>query len=49
MAVPAHDQRDLDFARAMKLPVRVVVQSDEEDTSLSGVATTGDGKLINSG
>ena len=49
MAVPAHDQRDLDFARAMKLPVRVVVQSDEEDPSVSGVATTGDGKLINSG
>ena len=49
MAVPAHDQRDLDFARAMKLPVRVVVQSDEEDPSVSGVATTGDGQLINSG
>ena len=49
MAVPAHDQRDLDFARAMKLPVRVVVQSDEEDPAATGVATTGDGKLINSG
>ena len=49
MAVPAHDQRDLDFARAMKLPVRVVVQSDDEDPAVSGVATTGDGKLINSG
>jgi leucyl-tRNA synthetase len=49
MAVPAHDQRDLDFARAMKLPVRVVVQSEEEDPNVSGVATTGDGKLINSG
>jgi leucyl-tRNA synthetase len=49
MAVPAHDQRDLDFARAMKLPVRVVVQSEEEDPTVSGVATTGDGKLINSG
>jgi leucyl-tRNA synthetase len=49
MAVPAHDQRDLDFARAMKLPVRVVVETDEEDPSISGVATEGDGKLINSG
>ena len=49
MAVPAHDQRDLDFAKAMKLPVQVVVSSDEEDPSTSGVATTGDGKLINSG
>jgi leucyl-tRNA synthetase len=49
MAVPAHDQRDLDFARAMKLPVRVVVQTDEEDPLTSGIATAGDGKLINSG
>jgi len=49
MAVPAHDQRDLDFARAMKLPVQVVVLSDEEDPSVSGIATTGDGKLVNSG
>jgi leucyl-tRNA synthetase len=49
MAVPAHDQRDLDFARAMGLPVRVVVQSDEEDPTTSGVATVGDGELINSG
>jgi leucyl-tRNA synthetase len=49
MAVPAHDQRDLDFARAMKLDVKVVVDTGEEDPSLSGVATTGDGKLINSG
>lgn len=49
MAVPAHDQRDLDFARAMKLPVRVVVDTGEEDPSVSGVATAGDGALINSG
>ena len=49
MAVPAHDQRDLDFARAMKLPVRVVVKTDEEDPNETGIATTGDGKLINSG
>ena len=49
MAVPAHDQRDLDFARAMNLPVRVVVQTDEEDPASSGVATSGDGVLVNSG
>jgi leucyl-tRNA synthetase len=48
MAVPAHDQRDLDFARAMKLPVRVVVETGEEDPNSSGVATVGDGKLVNS-
>ena len=49
MAVPAHDQRDLDFARAMKLSVRVVVETGEEDPNETGIATTGDGKLINSG
>ena len=49
MAVPAHDQRDLDFARAMNLPIRVVVQTEEEDPAVSGVATSGDGVLINSG
>jgi leucyl-tRNA synthetase len=49
MAVPAHDQRDLDFAKAMGLPVQVVVETGEEDPSETGIATTGDGKLINSG
>jgi leucyl-tRNA synthetase len=49
MAVPAHDQRDLDFAKAMKLPVQVVVSSDEGDPNETGIATTGDGTLINSG
>jgi leucyl-tRNA synthetase len=49
MAVPAHDQRDLDFARAMDLPVRVVVETGEEDPSVTGIATAGDGALINSG
>ncbi|NLA66312.1 MAG: leucine--tRNA ligase [Leucobacter sp.] len=55
MAVPAHDQRDLDFARQFDLPVRVVVDvRDDEGVSLpdpavSGVATTGDGVLVNSG
>ncbi|MCX6450313.1 MAG: leucine--tRNA ligase [Actinobacteria bacterium] len=49
MAVPAHDQRDLDFARAMKLEVKVVVETGEEDPNVSGIATGGDGKMINSG
>jgi leucyl-tRNA synthetase len=49
MAVPAHDQRDLDFARAMKLPVRTVVETGEEDPITSDVATHGDGQMINSG
>ncbi|CAB5038129.1 unannotated protein [freshwater metagenome] len=49
MAVPAHDQRDLDFAREMKLPVRIVVASEDPDPNESGVATAGDGVLVNSG
>jgi leucyl-tRNA synthetase len=48
MAVPAHDQRDLDFARAFDLPVRVVVQS-EEDPAQTWVATADDGPHVNSG
>jgi leucyl-tRNA synthetase len=49
MAVPAHDQRDLDFARAFGLPVRVVVETGEADPAETGVATPGEGELINSG
>ena len=49
MAVPAHDQRDLDFALAMKLAVRTVVKTDQEDPAVSGIATDGEGELINSG
>ncbi|MBG6182699.1 leucyl-tRNA synthetase [Arthrobacter sp. CAN_A214] len=49
MAVPAHDQRDLDFARRFDLPVRTVVDTGAEDAAVSGVATTGEGTLVNSG
>lgn len=49
MAVPAHDQRDLDFARAFDLPVRVVVETGEDDPAGTGVATPGEGTLVNSG
>jgi leucyl-tRNA synthetase len=49
MAVPAHDQRDLDFAREFRLPVRVVVETGEPDPAETGMATPGEGELINSG
>lgn len=55
MAVPAHDQRDLDFARAFGLPVRVVVDvrgDDGEplpDPAETGTATAGEGAMVNSG
>ncbi|MBD8870038.1 leucine--tRNA ligase [Nocardioides donggukensis] len=49
MAVPAHDQRDLDFARKFDLPVRRVVDTGEENPEETGVATAGDGTYVNSG
>ncbi len=49
MAVPAHDQRDLDFAKAFDLPVRRVVDTGEDDPEETFVATTGDGTYVNSG
>jgi leucyl-tRNA synthetase len=49
MAVPAHDQRDLDFARKFGLPIPIVVDTAEPDPAETGVATHGDGTLINSG
>ena len=54
MAVPAHDQRDLDFALAMGLDVVPVVDArGPEGEELphpaeSGIATSGDGAMINS-
>jgi len=48
MAVPAHDQRDLDFARTFGLPVRVVVASDTDPLE-TGEATADDGLHVNSG
>ena len=45
MAVPAHDERDLEFARKFKLPIRVVVQAPEGRDS---IGFTGDGTSVNS-
>jgi len=46
MAVPAHDERDLEFARKFELPVRVVVEASGGEESLG---FTGDGKSVESG
>jgi leucyl-tRNA synthetase len=51
MAVPAHDQRDFEFARKYNLPIVVVVQP--EGTTLDGQTMTeawpGEGVMVNSG
>ncbi|WP_148612789.1 leucine--tRNA ligase [Nocardioides rubriscoriae] len=49
MAVPAHDQRDLDFARVFGLPVRRVVDTGEANPEETYEATTGNGTYVNSG
>src|SRR3954463_3617323 len=49
MAVPAHDERDLEFARKFGLDIRVVVDTGEPHPGESGVATVGDGVHVNSG
>lgn len=52
MAVPAHDQRDLEFARKYHLPVRVVVRpqgGELPDTGTMEEAFAGDGTAVNSG
>ncbi|WP_414660407.1 leucine--tRNA ligase [Horticoccus sp. 23ND18S-11] len=46
MAVPAHDERDYEFAEQFKLPIVQVIDSGDAATKLPFV---GDGSLINSG
>ncbi|TPE52062.1 leucine--tRNA ligase [Amaricoccus solimangrovi] len=46
---PAHDQRDLDFARKYGLPVTVVVSPEGADFEVGTEAYTGPGRLVNSG
>ncbi|CAA6809605.1 MAG: Leucyl-tRNA synthetase (EC [uncultured Campylobacterales bacterium] len=43
MSVPAHDDRDYEFAKKYNLPFKIVIDSDENEK-----AYTGTGKLINS-
>jgi len=49
MGVPAHDQRDFEFARKYGLPVRVVIQpeGDALDGDTMTEAHTGPGRLVN--
>jgi leucyl-tRNA synthetase len=49
MAVPAHDERDMSFAVKFDLPVITVVDTGDEDPSVTKVATSGDGVLVSSG
>lgn len=51
MAVPAHDERDFEFARRFGLPIRVVIQPDGEslDPETMTGAYHGPGTLVNSG
>ena len=49
MAVPAHDDRDYEFAKQFELPIRQVVDTGEGDPSVIGFATVGPGTLVNSG
>ena len=52
MAVPAHDQRDFEFARKYDLPVRVVIQPENQpdlDAPAMTEAYAGPGRMVNSG
>jgi leucyl-tRNA synthetase len=49
MAVPAHDERDFDFAVKYDLPIRqVIAPADGSEPGLPYVAKSGEAKLVNS-
>jgi leucyl-tRNA synthetase len=49
MAVPAHDERDLEFARRFKLPVRTVITPPDWTGEELTEAYAGSGTMVNSG
>lgn len=51
MAVPAHDQRDFEFAKKYDIPIKVVIQPFNYDLNAEKMtrAYEGDGRLVNSG
>ncbi len=49
MAVPAHDQRDFDFATAYGLPIPEVIRPRDTETPLPESAYEGAGEMVNSG
>ncbi len=51
MAVPAHDQRDFEFARKYDIPIRVVIQPEGNPLKTENIeeAHDGPGMLVNSG
>ena len=51
MAVPAHDQRDFEFAKLYKLPIKVVIDDPKSplDANTMGQAHIGEGVMANSG
>jgi len=51
MAVPAHDQRDFEFARKYDLPVQVVIQPEGPalDGATLAAAWVEEGRMVNSG
>ena len=48
MAVPAHDERDFDFAKKYNLPLKVVIQNPENPSDCKDAAYTEPGVLVNS-
>lgn len=51
MAVPAHDERDFEFAKEFNIPIKIVIQpyDYEIDVEKMSRAYEEDGKLVNSG